>query len=250
MTLALFGAALLLAAPETYTLRHRFEKRMVCEETTERELLYVQMKWDASSVETLRRTVEETDGSDHPTVERVEVLKFARTERIEGRADPLTVIDPAQGRTFVWRRLKERWGLFDASGEVSDGYAKLVEQLKSWRDARMPKEPVAVGGTWEVSVAAFLEASGQPVPEGTTGLARFSLDEVKGDVATISFRFVAEMRLEGKLTTSELKGTLRFDVKRGRDLGYESEGTVRVEGVEGEPGTFRLRRSVAYRDSR
>lgn len=246
-------AFLLLLFPETHALRYRFEKGMAYEETTTRAFELTQeragkkQRIASSSVETLRRTVLEVDDTAHPTIERVEVVAFSRTVEEHPVEAPGTVADAAEGKTFVWRRLEDRWGLFDGKREVTGDHPRLVDRLKNWRDARMPRGPVAVGATWEVSAQTYLETAGQPVPPEIEGVAVFKLEGVEGGVATVSFRFVGKAVVAETSQEWEQKGWFRFDVAKGRDLDSEASGTVRVSGSEGGSGTFKLGRRIVYR---
>jgi hypothetical protein len=246
-------ALLLVLLPETHALRYRFEKGMCYEETTTRAFELTQedagkkQRIASSSLETLRRTILEVDETAHPTIERVEVVAFSRTIEEHPAEAPGTVADAAEGKTFVWRRLDERWGLFDGKREVTNVHARLVDRLKNWRDARMPRAPVAVGDTWEVAAPTYLATLGQPVPSEIDGVAVFKLERVENGVATVSFRFVGKTVVAGESQEWEQKGWIRFDVARGRDLESEASGTVRVSGPRGGRGTFEMRRKVVYR---
>jgi len=243
----------LLAAPDTHELRYRFEKGMSYDETTTRSFDFAsgegkeKQRLASSSIETLRRTVLETDETNHPTIERIEVLRFSQPVISSRPDDPGTVADPSEGKTFVWRRLEERWGLFDGKSDVTERHPRLVERLKNWRDARLPKAPVAVGATWEVSARTYLETAGLPVPSEIEGVSVHKLERVEGEVATISFRFVARAVLDGAAQEWDQTGTIRFDLARGRDLEWTAEGSVKVAGKEGGEGTFKMSRKVTYR---
>lgn len=226
---------------------------MVYEESTFRSVKFEhwgeehRLVWEIESQEVLRRTILEVDGTDHPKVERVEVLQFTRTIKEHPEEEAGSAEGVPKGSTFVWRRLEDRWGLFDGNGEVTGRFPSLVERLKNWRDARLPKEPVAVGGTWEVPAKTFLETVGSPPPEGVDGLGVFKLERVEGSVATIAFDIRYSYTSHGELQAAAQKGTWRFDVAKGRDLELESEGTVQSNNGRSGKGTFRTHRKVTYR---
>ncbi|MFQ5843467.1 MAG: hypothetical protein ACE5JG_00595 [Planctomycetota bacterium] len=246
-----FGLVLLLlaSAPELHELRYRFPKGLVYEETTTRTLLLegeekgAPAVWKMSAEETFRRTIVEADGTRHPSIERVEVLKMVRTVEESPTEEKGRKVDPAQGRTFLWRRRPERWKLYDGKGEVTKRYPRLVERLSNWRDARLPKIPVRVGATWEVSARIFLETLGQPPPPRLDGLARFKLEEVREGTARISFDVVYRWRQGETDMSAEGKGIWRFDVRRGRDLELEVSVAVAAGKLK---GTSRQRRVVKY----
>ncbi len=245
-------AAILLLAPETVTLAYRFPKDLVYEETTERRFVFDQkvdgekQRMARSSLETLRRTVLEADASHHPTLERIEVVRFETTVEESPGEEIGTTADPVQGKTFLWRRLADRWGLFDAKQEVTELHPRLVDRLMNWRDARLPKGAVAVGATWEVSAQTYLETAGQPVPRGVEGAALFKLELVEAGVARVAFTFHGSARVGGELQSWEQKGTWTFDLAKGRDQEATTEGTVKVEGPNGGAGVFSMTRKVRY----
>lgn len=242
---------LLAAAPDAVELRYRFARDTAYVETTTRSFRLEgeregkKVLFDVSSEETLERTVLETDETEHPTRERVKVVKFARDVKSSPDEKTGARSDACEGGTFEWRRLEERWGLFDGDLEVTAKHARLVDRLKNWRDARLPRGAVAVGATWEVDAVRFLETAGQPVPPGVTGEAVFRLEGIEGDIASIRFTFEAKARIEGVEQTWRQKGTFRFDAKKGRELEFTADGTVSIDG--GGQGTVKSRRVVDYR---
>ena len=245
-------ALLPLLFPEPATLAYRFPKGLVYEETTERRFVFEQKvegesrRMARSSVETLRRTVLEADATQHPTMERVEVLRFTTTVEESPAEETGTTADDVQGKTFVWRRLADRWGLFDGKREVTAHHPRLVDRLVNWRDARLPKAPVAPGATWEVTAQTYLETAGQPVPPGIEGVAVFRLERVEGGVAHVAFAFRGRARVGGEMQSWEQEGAWTFDVDKGRDLEASTKGTVEVEGAAGGAGEFTMTRKVAY----
>lgn len=233
------------------TLRYRFQKGLVYEDRTERSFYSKGTEsdgkvrlWDMSSEETLRRTIVQVDETAHPTMERVEVLKFERTIRAMPNRRPGVIVDPAAGKTFLWRITKKGWRLYNKSErDVTEIYTRLVARLKNWRDARLPEKPIAVGGTWSVSYATFLRTSGSKVPDGVKGLARFKLESVQDGLGKIAFTIVGEE--SGNKHT--IKGVWMFDVKNGRDISLENTGkVVSADGGKSAKGNVRSKRTVTY----
>lgn len=253
LSAAAVALLLLLAPGEAHAFAYRFEKDMVYEDSTVRSMKFEhrgdehRLVWDVESDEVLRRTILEVDETDHPRVERIEVLKFIHTIKEHPEEEAGAKEGVPAGSRFVWRRLKDRWGLFDGEGEVTDRFPSLVERLKNWRDARLPKEPVEVGGTWEVPAKTFLETVGSPAPNDVQGLAVFRLQRVEGSVATITFDAAFTYNSGGEVQNVSQKGTWLFDVTKGRDLDLESEGTIKSNNGRTGSGTFRYRRLVTYR---
>lgn len=250
----LVALLLVVCAPgEGHVLKYRFEKGMVYEDRTLRSTKFERndagrrLVFDVESEEVLRRTILETDRTDHPTIERVEVLTFTRTTNDHPEEEAGTVKLPSQGNTFVWRRMEKRWRLFDKAGEVTGRHPVLVERLKNWRDARLPKKAVKVGDTWEISAKAFLETVGARVPADVEGRGVFRLEGVEGAVATIKFEYHYAWRTGGELVSAGQTGTWRFDLEKGRDLSLESEGKVKFDNGRSGSGTFRTIRTVTYR---
>lgn len=242
--------SLLLLAPETHTLRLQFTKGMCWEETTIRSAFFSvkvkeeTKKWDRRTEETLVRSVLEVDKSGHPTAEVVKVVKFATDVRASPAENEVGVTsDECEGKTFTWRRLEDRWGLFEGDTEVTPRHPRLVDRLKTWTDARLPKSAVAVGETWAVDARDYLETAGYPAVPEVKGAAGFKLKEVADGVATIGIDFEAVVTNQGQAQTWRQAGTLRFDVARGRDLAFEVSGTVTGAG-EGE---MKVLRTLTYR---
>jgi hypothetical protein len=178
--------------------------------------------------------------------ERVEVKRMVITVKEAPDQEPGSKTGTPHGKTFVWKKLRRRWGLFDAKGEVTDDYPALVKRLKNWREARLPSRAVAVGDSWEVSAATFLETVNQPIPKGVAGRAIFKLNEVKDGVASIGFLFRMTYRDGDHLFTGTQKGTWRFDIARGRDLDLEMTGQLDVDEGKSGDGRFKMKRAVTW----
>jgi len=196
----------------------------------------------------LKRTVLEVGDDGRPVIERVEVQRFVHEVKKHPREDVGERRAPSQGRTFVWRRKPrgDEWALYDGKGDVTAKHPQLVAKLRNWREARLPEEPVAPGDTWEVSAASFLRAVGQPVPEGVTGKATFTLDRIRDGIAHISFRFENTYRDGESVLQGWNKGVWRFDVERGRDLSLRMKGRLEIDGGDGGSGRFEMTREVTY----
>ena len=259
---ALALAFLLLAAPSSAEepFRYRFEKWLVYDDVTVRTFYLTPNKKpkkgekahvvDVSSKEVLRRTILKVDKTHHPMIERVEVIQFDRTvvDTPDTSMRKGTSQDPSVGRTFIWRRMKTTWKLFDQKDEdVTAKFKRLVNRLKNWRDARLPTKAVAVGGKWEVPMETFLRTSGQPPPKDVGGVAAFKLDSLEKGLAQISFTASGNDTADGAVRTYRLRGRWKFDTTRGRDVELQSEGTVEIAGEKGGKGTMTVHRTVSYR---
>ena len=247
-------ACLLLLAPDrTYELKYRFAKGMSYLDTQERVWKQTitaggkRLEYHVTHTIKVRRTILEADETHHPVAERVEVTRYRTdTHKWPEQSELGLKREACEGKTFVWKRLKTRWGLFDDKGEVSSQHKKLVGYLKNWRDARLPKKPQPVGGTWEVSARRFLQTAGLPLPPNLQGLAVFKLERVKRDIATIPFDVHYTFRDRSAVLTVAQKGVWTFDAKRGRDISLAMRGEVLIDkGVKGK-GKLTLRRDVTY----
>jgi hypothetical protein len=131
---------------------------------------------------------------------------------------------------------------------VTGSHKELVDQLKNWRDARLPREPVSVGESWEVPPRDFMETAGLKVPDGLEGVATFKLEKVEGAVAEISFEFRFASRHGGRRQAGVERGRWRFDFEKGRDLSFEMKGSINVDGGRGGKGEIAMLRTVTYAD--
>ncbi|MHC4971031.1 MAG: hypothetical protein ACYTG3_01735 [Planctomycetota bacterium] len=251
-----------LAPEQTYELEYRHEKGVTYRDAAIKSIRLTLfaggqlIKFDAETQYDIERTVIEAD-SEGPEVERIVVRKFVQIVRAspEGGKEG-TKAFKSQGKTFVWRRDKdkskgkdkktERWGLFDGEGDVTRKYPNLVVLLQDWRAARLPKKPVAVGDSWEVSAKTFLETVGQSVPPQVQGKATFKLKSVLNGVAKIEIEFKSSWRDKKNVLGGTQKGTWVFDVKRGRDIEVQMEGGIEVDNGKGGYGKFRSHRAVTY----
>jgi hypothetical protein len=238
--------------PKTFELAYRFEKGLSYTDRTTRTFKLDMYggkelaQFHVESEQVIRRTVVEVDGHGRPTLERVEVLVNTHTTKKAPNEELGVKKFPSHGKSFVWRKLKGKWGLYDAKGEVTKEHPQLVQRLRNWRDARLPGRPVAIGSTWEVAAAAFMEAVGQPVPPGVTGRALFKLEAVEDGVARISFSFKETHPDNGATVVADETGTWRFDLKRGRDLSLEARGILEIDKGDVGSGKFGMKREVTY----
>lgn len=251
-----FSAALcllvLLAPPEqTYELEYRHRKGTAYRDAAIKSIqltLFAEgrlIKFDVETQYDIERTVLESD-SDGPEVERIVVRKFVQVVRQSPENKDGTKPFKSQGKTFVWRREKQAWSLYDREGDVTKEYPNLVVLLQDWRAARLPKRPVAVGHTWEVSAKTFLETVGQQVPPQVSGKATFLLAGVEDGVARIEIEFKSSWRDKGAVLAGTQKGTWLFDLKRGCDVEVKMEGTIDVDNGKGGYGKFRSHRAVTH----
>ncbi|MHC4957629.1 MAG: hypothetical protein ACYTGN_04580 [Planctomycetota bacterium] len=260
MRLAALALVMLAAPGDKSVLKYVFHKGMKYDDKQERviELTLIpsaehKFVWNKTRQIHLRRTILGVDDTAHPTSERVEVLKFRDIVKESPEQDKVGTHNlDCEGKTFVWSRLETRWGLFDRGEEgkaveVTAEHKDLVEQLKNWRDARLPADPIGVGGTWQVGAKEFLETSGTVVPDGARGTAIFRLAALKESVATIPFEFVFSYKVKtGERFDVAQKGTWEFDVEKGRDVSFRMEAGIQVDkGAKGN-GRLVMRRAVTY----
>lgn len=246
--------ALLLAPDSTYELKLRFEKGMVYEETSRRQVQFKAIgeghftKHDVADEIVVRRTVVEVGEDGLPTVESVEVLKSAVDVK-EAPDDKTGVTErPSQGKTFTWRKGKKGdFALYEGKKDVSEQHKDIAQRLRSRGAVRLPAGPVAVGASWEVAAREFEESDGRDAPEGVEGKAVFKLEDVTDGVARISFEIQFAYPQGARVFTNTGKGVWLFDVKNGRELKLEGEGKLEIDGARGGFGTQRTFRELTYR---
>ena len=102
----------------------------------------------------LRRTILSADA------EQVEVLAFRRKVIKDPEAKEGIDVFPSHGKTFVWRRLRKRWGLFAGDKEVTKEHPHLVEQLQRRSGPALPEGALAAGRKWELGAPAFYGSEG------------------------------------------------------------------------------------------
>lgn len=244
---------LLLAPEEAHEIKYSFTEKMSYQDESSRTMkmeLYSggkRVKFDYASRYVMQHTVLEVDHgklvAERVKVDVLTVTILASPTEPEGKK-----AGKSQGRTFVWRKIRDKgWRLFDEEGDVTLKYPHVVERLTSSRDARLPKKPIVVGGSWKVPAKDFLEAAGQKVPPEVAGAAVFTLEEIKNGVAKIVYEFKYSYRERGRVLAGTQKGTWLFDLKRGRDLSFDMKGTLDVDNSKEGLGIFTRRRTVTYR---
>ena len=247
-------ACLLLLAPEeAWDLKYKFTKGMSYEdvqtrvfelEVTEAGRRFV---WHNLRNIHMRRTILEVDDTAHPKSERVHVIAYNLDVKASPKDEELGIKrEPSEGKTFIWKRLKKRWGLFDDTGEVTVSYRALVEHLKNWRDQRLPKKPIALGKSWEIPPKKFLQTAGLKVPPDVKGVARFKLQKVVRGIATIPFELRYQFTDSNRQLNVEQKGVWEFDAKRGRDLSFTVDGSLLINNGDSGKGKIVMRRKVTY----
>lgn len=243
---------LFLAPEQTYELAYRHRKGVAYRDAAIKSIQLTLfsgarlVKFDAETQYDIERTVIEAD-SEGPEVERIVVKKFVHIVRAAPDGKEGTKPYKSHGKTFVWRREKKAWALYDEEGDVTKKYPHLVVLLQDWRAARLPKKPVAVGDTWEVSAKTFLETVGQQVPPQVAGKATFKLAAVENGVAKIEIVFKSSWRNQGSVLGGTQKGVWLFDLKKGYDIEVRMEGSIEVDNGKGGYGKFRSHRAVTYR---
>lgn len=251
---------LVLAPESTCEMKLRFEKGMVYEDVSSRrvKLRLVQppvppdtkqrmIRFDVGEECLFRRTVVGVGEDGLPSEEKVEVVKFQKEIHERPDGEPGKQDNPAQGKTFTWRRKGDRYLLYEGDRDVTAEHARLAERLMSYRAKRLPDKPVAVGSTWEVPATAFLEATGQQVPPGLEGTATFKLEELKDNIARVSFEMKSSFREQDREISGVQRGTWMFDVARGRELSLEAEGAMEFDRLERGDGSLSMTRTLTYR---
>ena len=258
MSIAALACLVLLSPGESYALRYRFTKGLAYTDSQVRGVKITSIVEGRTITQhtirtiTLKRTILGVDKTAHPTVERVKVIAF-RDQVVEWPEEEKvgTKKRPCEGQTFVWRRLETRWGLFrrgedGKAKDVTKEHPHLLEQLKNWRDARLPAEPRRVGDGWEVDALEFLQTSGMNAPKGVRGKAFFKLEKVENGIATIPFTFRFGFSDRRTPITAAQKGTWLFDVAHGRDVAFEMKGRIEFDGGRAGTGVITMVRKVTY----
>jgi len=241
--------SLLLAPDGAVELKLRFERGIVYEEASKRQITLKVInagrvfRYDKADEVAVRRTVLEVGEDGLPSEESVLVLKSAQTIREAPDDKTGTTARPSQGKTFAWRRGK----LYEGEKDVSEEHKDIVQRLKSRGAVRLPPGPVAVGATWEVAAKDFEESEGRDAPEGVEGKAVFKLEEVKDGIARISFEIRFAFPKGPQTFKSTGQGTWLFDVKNGRELRLEGDGKLEIDDAEGGFGTQKTLRELIYR---
>ena len=107
---------------------------------------------------------------------------------------------------------------------------------------RLPDEPVAVGDEWDMSYHVEVERkSGDKMKVRTRRVC--TLKSVKRGMATIAVEYQVltpvSAFIESQLIQRLTKGTVRFDLKRGRIISQKFEADHRVLGFAGEASSMR-----------
>ena len=246
--------ALLLAPDETHDLSLRFEKGMVYEEVSTRRVtlnLLIEgrtLRFDKGDECVIRRAVLEVGDDGQPSCERIEVVKSVST--VYEKPDDKTGATerPAQGKTFEWRRQKDKsYALYEEDEDVTKKHDDVVQRLRSRSAIRLPPGPVAVGATWEVPARAFEESEGRIAPEGIDGKTVFKLEEVKEGIARVAFEIDLSFLDHGQKVRNQAKGVWLIDVARGRELKLEGEGKIEIQDAKGGSGVQKTSRELTYR---
>ncbi|MFI5403643.1 MAG: hypothetical protein ACHQ1G_11960 [Planctomycetota bacterium] len=243
-------ALLLLLAPEgTVEMKLRFEKGMVYEEASKRQVKFKAInqghvaRYDKEDEVVVRRTILAVGEDGLPAEESVEVLKSVATTREAPDDKTGETVRPSQGKTFMWRK----GALYEGRKDVSLEHKDIVQRLRSLGSVRLPKGPVAPGATWEVPARDFEESDGREVPEGLEGKAVFKLEEVKDGVARITFEIKLAYSQGDRAFTNTGTGVWLFDVANGRELKLDGEGKLEVDEARGGFGTQKASRELTYR---
>jgi hypothetical protein len=106
---------------------------------------------------------------------------------------------------------------------------------------RLPDEPIAVGEKWNFSYDVAAERkSGAKLQVRTRRVC--TLKSVKGDIATIGVDYQiltpVSAFIESQLIERVTKGTVRFDMKRGRLISQRFDADKRVLGFHGDASSM------------
>jgi hypothetical protein len=100
---------------------------------------------------------------------------------------------------------------------------------------RLPDKPVAVGDTWDEEHKLMVE-----VQDGSKPLEsrrHFKLTNVANGIATIEVTYQVlspvTPQIESQIVARLMKGTVRFDIRRGRVVGQQMEVDKRILGFAG-----------------
>jgi hypothetical protein len=115
----------------------------------------------------------------------------------------------------------------------------------------LPREPVAIGDTWEVPDELVVELPGGPRKAVRTRL-RYRLEEVADGIASIAVDTtvltpIDDPRIESRLLERIWDGRILFDLDRGRVIRRSREMDRRVVGFNGPQSSLRYRAELEER---
>lgn len=242
------------AQPAKYLLRYRFQPGQTLRwEVLHQASVRTSIGGNAQTVDTVTRSdkvwrVKDVDSKglatfDH-SVENVEMRRSSpggATVRYNSRTDqkPPPGFEQAAksvGKTLVTVQL-------DGQGKVvkrerHDGAAAGPSSQDAQMTIPLPEEAVPVGHTWSFPYEINVPGS-NGIPKKIRLAQRFTLEEVKTDVATIRLVTqiltpVSDPAMEAKLVQYQSAGTVRFDVDAGQILSQQVDIDRHVVGFRGE----------------
>ncbi len=131
--------------------------------------------------------------------------------------------------TFVLR--------FDGTPVSDEGVERIPKGGQAGFMMPLPQEPIAVGETWKVNIEPQVRIA-EGVMRTISLLRTYRLQEMKGDIATITFATSIASRVRSPATKAQLlqatpKGKILFNVKIGRVLEREITFDRSVLGAVG-----------------
>ena len=255
--LAAGGAEADKKAPEKYLLRYKFEPGQTLRwEVIHRAKIDTTVSGTSQTAETLSKSVKawrvkevRHDGSatfEH-LVESVD-MRQKLTGRPEIRYNSLTDKKPPLG----YENVAESVGVplcvvtMDTKGKVLHRQRRPVKGAAAPTQSQMtlplPEQPVAVGQSWSLPSDVELTLPSGGIKRVKT-LQRFTLEEVKTGIATISVATqiltpIHDPALESQLIECASTGDVRFDVDAGRIVGQQLDVDKGVVGFRGETSSL------------
>ncbi len=154
-------------------------------------------------------------------------------------AGPYQYVAKTVGRPLSIAVISLRGELISADSLIKDGAIAIDPSINFF--SVLPAEPVAIGATWKESYTVQIDQQGLKHPVKMQ--RQFTLESVTGDLATISFRTVPltplrDPQIEASVAQQLFKGTIVFDVARGRMMSRESELNQTVIGAVGQTSSM------------
>lgn len=114
----------------------------------------------------------------------------------------------------------------------------------------LPDEAVAIGETWQHNFEVDIVASQEnpKLKRRVTLQNQYTLEAVDGEIATIAARTVSLTPIrqpfqEGQLAQRMVRGTLKFDMKRGIVLSRQTAADTQIPGAYGQQSSLALESS-------
>ena len=236
---------------EKHLLRYCFQKGDTLEWNVRQTLrVTTSLKGKTETIETSSRstkiwTVLDVSDDDVATFEyKVGAVKMqqSQTDKKDEKYD--SNVDKEIPEAFI--TLEETVGVplaelsIDALGEM-----KRKQALRKYAGASeenriaipLPKDPIAVGERWDIETPIEIQLHEGTVKKIAAG-QRFTLDSVRNDVATISFRTIIrtpinDPKIESQIIDKDPSGSLKLDLKTGRLISQQTEVNKHVIDFQG-----------------